>query len=113
MLGNWPEGLGEQDSVSYFFFTISTIVTFIVLANMLIQIVSDIYGEVAEKKYLYVYRERVELICDLHVFSKVASWSKRLFFYFINRGFWLMTKMMTGKGRNSAIGYKEKTYDMV
>jgi len=80
---------------------------------MLISIVSDTYGEVAEKKYLYVYRERVELICDLHAFTKIASWSKRLTYYIINRVFQRVSKFCTGKARKSAIDSKERLRRMV
>jgi len=36
----------------------------LILANLLIEIVAETYGEVTEKKYLYVFKERVDLICD-------------------------------------------------
>jgi hypothetical protein len=85
VLGEMPESMNDQDSLSWAFLITSTIITFIILSNMLIQIVSDIYNEVAERKYLYVYRERVELICDLQAFSKISSWIKRFTVYVLNR----------------------------
>jgi hypothetical protein len=36
----------------------------LVLANLLIEIVAETYGEVTSRKYLFVFKERVELICD-------------------------------------------------
>ena len=80
---------------------------------MLIQIVSDIYGEVAEKKYLYVYRERVELICDLQAFSKIVSWGKRGFYYIVNWAHWHMTRIFTRNAHNSSIDSSERVRDMV
>lgn len=37
----------------------ASIMTFIILANMLIQIVAKVYNVVADQKFLYVYQERV------------------------------------------------------
>ena len=43
---------------------LATVVSMLILANMLIEIVSQTYGEVAEKKYLFVFKERIDLIND-------------------------------------------------
>jgi len=44
----------------------------LILANLLIEIVSETYGEVTQKKYLYVFKERCELICDVQTLSALV-----------------------------------------
>lgn len=44
----------------------------LILANLLIEIVSETYGEVTEKKYLYVFKERCDLICDVQTISSLV-----------------------------------------
>lgn len=41
----------------------------LILGNILIEIVSETYCQVTEKKYLYVFKERCELISDLQNLS--------------------------------------------
>lgn len=113
VLGNWPDSMNDQDAFSWVFLIVSTITTFIILSNMLIQIVSDIYNEVAEKKYLYVYRERVELICDLQAFSKISSWIKGFSIYMFNRIYFRVTKFLPGRAHKSSIDSERRKQQMV
>jgi hypothetical protein len=50
----------------------------LILANILIEIVSETYVMVSEKKYLYVYKERCELITDLQNLSTSVHITKQL-----------------------------------
>jgi hypothetical protein len=64
VLGQFADELDSQDPLSYIFFIIATILSMLILANMLIEIVAQTFGEVSEKRWLYVFRERVDLISD-------------------------------------------------
>ena len=43
---------------------LASVISMLILSNMLIEIVSQTYGDISDVKYLYVFKERVELICD-------------------------------------------------
>lgn len=65
----------------------------LVLANLLIEIVAETYGEVTSKKYLYVFKERVELICDWQSDMVVIQAVKKIFFFFAKPFMWCLRKM--------------------
>lgn len=65
------------------------------------------------KKYLYVFRERVELICDMHAFTKLSSVSKHVFIYVYNLIYKKLTKIWYGKGRKSMIDSGKKRHEML
>jgi len=46
---------GAYDVLTYFFFILATVLSMLILANMLIEIVGATYGEVSEKRYIYVF----------------------------------------------------------
>lgn len=57
--------MADQSGLNWLFFVAATLISMLILANLLIEIVSETYGEVTQKKYLYVFKERCELICDV------------------------------------------------
>lgn len=63
VLGEFGD-IDNYDPLTYLFFVLATILSMLILANMLIEIVGQTYGEVLERKYLYVFKERVMLIVD-------------------------------------------------
>jgi len=77
-LGQFADGLDDQDALSYLFFVIATILSMLILANMLIEIVGQTFGEVSEKKYLYVFRERVDLIADFQTSKVIYRFTHKL-----------------------------------
>jgi phosphopantetheine adenylyltransferase len=65
----------------------------LVLANLLIEIVAETYGEVTSKKYLFVFKERVELICDWQSDMVVVQVVKNVFMFTLKPIFWCLSKM--------------------
>ena len=57
----------------------ATIISMLILSNLLIEIVSETYGEVTQKKYLYVFKERCELIGDVQTISSLNHYINAAF----------------------------------
>ena len=57
----------------------ATIISMLILSNLLIEIVSETYGEVTQKKYLYVLKERCELIGDVQTISSLVHYIYQFF----------------------------------
>lgn len=75
----------------------------LVLANLLIEIVAETYGEVTSKKYLFVFKERVELICDWQSDMVVVQVIKNVFMFTIKPIFWCLSKMKFRKKHANSI----------
>lgn len=69
VIGQFADDLNDQSGLSWVFFVLSSVISMLILANLLIEIVSETYGEVTQKKYLYVFKERCDLICDVQTIS--------------------------------------------
>jgi len=93
VIGQFADDLNDQDSLSWFFFILASIISMLVLANLLIEIVAETYGEVTSKKYLFVFKERVDLICDWQSDMVVVSIVKSAFMLCLKPFFWCLRKM--------------------
>lgn len=63
-MGQFDPELNQRDPLTWVFFVLASVISMLILSNMLIEIVSQTYGDISDVKYLYVFKERVELICD-------------------------------------------------
>lgn len=93
VIGQFADELNDQDSLSWFFFVLASILSMLILANLLIEIVSETYGEVTEKKYLYVFKERVDLINDWQSDLMVINAISYCFWFILKPFFWCLKKM--------------------
>jgi hypothetical protein len=79
VLGSFDPDLGKRDSLTWIFYVLASVISMLILGNMLIEIVSQTYGDISDFKYLYVFKERVELICDWQSTLKVLNLVKDFF----------------------------------
>jgi len=76
VLGEFGD-LGDYNDITYLFFFLATVISMLILANMLIEIVAQTYEEVLTQKYVYIFKERVQIIYDwqtLKMMVKLVKW---------------------------------------